>query len=331
MFRVFKFFRNVQRKLVFVTIIEKTFRLLNSILLRFEYQVTYGIQDLNSSGKQSRKITKELTPRISDVALIVQGPISNPTILNKVLKLYRINYPTLKIILSTWKSDENVKYLELDKEVEVVLSNPPSDPGIQNINYQLISTANGILEAESEGFQFILKTRTDQAILGNYGVERVLYRWSDYQIGEHGRLLSTDFNTFMFRPFHLSDQLQFMSMQAAKVFWNKENLYKESRDPLDKEMFPERFLLMRYLEALGYHPNLDLKTGLEVFRDLCIVIDNEDVQLAWFKGSSRDLKHRFPQKMFPWEWSFLRFSDWIELQKDFSYYVDLGKSLEKMQ
>jgi len=60
-------------------------------------------------------------------------------------------------IFSTWKGDEN-KYLKNDN---VIFNEKPQNPGIGNLFYQQITTANGLLKAKELGFENVLKIRSD--------------------------------------------------------------------------------------------------------------------------------------------------------------------------
>jgi nucleoside-diphosphate-sugar epimerase len=64
----------------------------------------------------------------------------------------------IHVIFSTWEGQRD-KYSDSDI---VVFNEYPTDAGIGNINYQKITTLNGLMKAKQLGFDYALKFRSDQ-------------------------------------------------------------------------------------------------------------------------------------------------------------------------
>ena len=177
------------KKELLIRTIEWTCKKINGILENFGWQISYGIHDFNVAqaniGLQSRmKINR------SKIAIVIQGPITNLTLLNKTIKYYRNSFPQALVILSTWENVRNVEQFEIDKLTKIIFSEVPKYAGRQNVFLQMKSTFAGIKEAHNLGFEYVLKTRTDQAILANTGLERIYARWSQFQNGKIERILT---------------------------------------------------------------------------------------------------------------------------------------------
>jgi hypothetical protein len=318
------------RKKVLINLIERILRFLNYLLRTVRFQITYGIADWNPSTLQRVKSYNQAHSKVLErIAIVLQGPIINPQLLNLTLNLYRLNFPQSTIILSTWKDESNISKIEDFERVEVILSDKPENTGIQNLNLQIRSTSVAINHAKVLGLDFVLKTRTDQAMLASDALISTYLRWRDsVKSLNENRILTSDFNSFTYRPFHLNDQFQFMTINSAVEFWDEENDYGNLISNASTQYFPERILTMRFLSRINQDFTPTIKRGLEVSRDFYSIIDYEEIDLVWFKSTSRDLRHRFPQKWNPWEWSFLRYSDWCKLQDSMDVYLDKARHLE---
>ena len=135
------------------------------------------------------------------------------------------------------------------------------------------------------------------------------------------RVVTTDFNSFLFRPYSPNDQLMFGSIETIFRFWSA-NLKRISDISSTQEDFAEKVLLRTYLEDQGLTFDNSHLQSLEIYRDLYSFIDNEDLNLYWNKGTHRSLASRFPQQVFPSEFSFVRFTDWMRLQYDLGPYLN---------
>lgn len=307
-------------------LIEKLMRLINNKLQRRGYQLNYGLNDFNSHSNVLRsrppnKCKNEKT------AILIQGPIRNPILTNKTLEFYRNNFKDVGVILSTWENDPNLKEVNVRNVSRIVKNQPPLIAGIQNLNFQMKSTVAGLRCAQNDGYVYVVKTRSDQAMLSNAALDRLHNRLASTNDSGHERILTTDFNSFIFRPFHMNDQFQFFTVETGLRFWDESLEEVRNLVSTTNDEFPERYLNRRYLRRLGMMDTFDIQVSLKAIRDLYVILDYEELELVWFKGTARDLRFRFPQKVFPWEWSFCRYSDWLELQKDIDPYCKFAEQV----
>ena len=85
--------------------------------------------------------------------VVVQGP-TYPQWITKVKESW-VGY---QVIFSTWDSADKSLYDESD----IVIYNPhPASAGIKNLNYQKVSTINGVIKAKELGWDRVLKVRSD--------------------------------------------------------------------------------------------------------------------------------------------------------------------------
>ena len=90
---------------------------------------------------------------MKNVTILLQGKILQETI-NFFVKYY----PTQNLVISTWIGCE-LDFSKLPHSHNVVLTKLPKEGGHQNINYQLISTLNGLKLVETD---YVIKIRGDE-------------------------------------------------------------------------------------------------------------------------------------------------------------------------
>ena len=252
----------------------------------------------------------------SDIGILIQGPVNNiGNQLGKTVELYREMWPGAHVIVSTWKSSDpgivkNLKTLG----AEVVLSDEPDMPGPSNANYQVTSTLAGIRKLQDLGASSCLKTRVDQVLHNSRSLNLLRTLSNDYE----DRLITTDFNSFLFRLFSANDQLMFGKTSLLEEFWIAS---KDLEWQSDASSPIEAKLLQKFLRARGIAKSQNIVDSLETYRDFYYFVDFEDLDLFWHKGTYRDLRARFPQVVYPSSYSFIRSYDWRMLNKDLGPYV----------
>ena len=252
----------------------------------------------------------------SDIGILIQGPVNNIGIqLGKTVELYREMWPGAHVIVSTWKSSDpgivkNLKTLG----AEVVLSDEPDRPGPSNANYQVTSTLAGIRKLQDLGASSCLKTRVDQVLHNSRSLNLLRTLSNDYE----DRLITTDFNSFLFRLFSANDQLIFCKTSLLEEFCIAS---KDLEWQSDASSPIEAKLLQKFLRARGIAKSQNIVDSLETYRDFYYFVDFEDLDLFWHKGTYRDLRARFPQVVYPSSYSFIRSYDWRMLNKDLGPYV----------
>jgi hypothetical protein len=189
-------------------------------------------------------------------------------------------FPETKVILSTWL-DENISLFNsiTDPNFHLLLNKKPVDRGIQNMNMQISSTSNGIQLAKKLNCEFVLKTHTDQGFYSNTALS-YLHSLSNGPVDGQGmRLVSTTFNTFLFRKYAVNDQFMFGPMLEMDCYWD---LDAEFPQDIEGEDFPpEARLLIRYLKNKGWEFDNSLQQSLEIYRDHFQFANSDNLKLIW--------------------------------------------------
>lgn len=156
----------------------------------------------------------------SNCAIIIQGPvIEEDDFTLETIKLYRAYYPYARIIVSTWENcGEDFQKTIAELKVKLVKNKYPAINGVGNINYQLVSTLNGIKVAEKMNVSYIWKTRSDQRYYHPFALDflRIKLKNSQKKIICLGGVR----NSFTNRYFSLSDFMIFGSVENAKVYYS---------------------------------------------------------------------------------------------------------------
>ena len=159
------------------------------------------------------------------LAIVMQGPLilkDNFTI--ETLKLYRNFFPTVKIILSTWDTEDEEYVNKVRKLNIIVLQNKkPALAGIANINLQIASSTTGINHAKKLGCKYVLKTRTDQRIYSDHFLQFIYASLKKFPLthrsAQKERIIAFNLNTFMFRPYSVSDMINFGHVDDMIKYW----------------------------------------------------------------------------------------------------------------
>lgn len=104
----------------------------------------------------------------NDISFVVQGSIFDKLTTAKVLDSIRFNYPTSKIILSTWHGSDYSKLdydkIILSKDISLYYRFYKDIDLINNINRQIVSTINGLKKVNTK---YVVKIRTDIFLTNN--------------------------------------------------------------------------------------------------------------------------------------------------------------------
>jgi len=276
---------------------------------------TYDIVELPHQGY--------VVPPIKDLAkvgIVIQGPIIPRTTL-EICMFYKKIYPQVRIVLSTWESENTEPFQGfLDERFAVIQSVKPKAPGPSNINLQIASTIAGINQLRDQGCNYILKTRTD-TLLGNSSFLNYLI-WM-HSKGKQNALVFSSFNSFLFRFFSPSDQVMFGDVTDIARFWSIDLV------PDDQEIdFPEGYLFKNYLELNGYETREELTNYLIALRDYAVIADHEQLGQIWNKGAYTALNYRWRGEKFPNRMTQLSTWHWEMLQDEFNYFEELNDSLD---
>lgn len=315
--------RSIHTQRFIVRLLDKVIRALNSFS-RFLGGPLISYKVIDQLDQDGLVLARAVNRSNSDIGILIQGPVNNiGNQLGKTVELYREMWPGAHVIVSTWKSSDpgivkNLKTLG----AEVVLSDEPDRPGPSNANYQVTSTLAGIRKLQDLGASSCLKTRVDQVLHNSRSLNLLRTLSNDYE----DRLITTDFNSFLFRLFSANDQLMFGKTSLLEEFWIAS---KDLEWQSDASSPIEAKLLQKFLRARGIAKSQNIVDSLETYRDFYYFVDFEDLDLFWHKGTYRDLRARFPQVVYPSSYSFIRSYDWRMLNKDLGPYVQDFEKLKE--
>lgn len=315
--------RSIHTQRLFIRLVEKVIRTLNN-LSRFLGGPLISYKVIEPLGHQFVSLARIISKSHSDVGIVIQGPVNNlGKQIRDTVKQYKELWPDTHVIVSTWQSSDPEILKNLTTlGAEVVLSDEPKLPGPSNANFQVNSTLAGIEKLWDLGVVNCLKTRVDQVLYNSRSLNLLRNILNEYE----DRIVTTDFNSFLFRLYCANDQLMFGKTSLMKEFW----LASKNSDWLSDASGPiEAKLLQNFLRAKGVSKSQDIVGSLETYRDFYYFLDYEDLDLFWHKGTHRDLRARFPQMAYPSTFSFVRSYDWQILQRDLSSYVRDYEKLEE--
>jgi len=267
--------------------------------------------------------------RAISIAVVIQGPLlKTHDFTLETVRLYKKIFPKAMIIVSTWE-DEHQPYVDkIEKEgVYVIRNKKPISPGIVHINYQLTSTAAGIKKARTLGAAYVLKTRTDQRM---YSVNALRYFDAISQsfpltipTAQKNRLVAVSMNTFLYRPYSVSDMIMYGSIGDMERYWCIPLSEEKNMLPVVHSMVQwsranhaEALLCCTFLKSLGHEPRFTLKDSWEVYRDHFCIIDKESIDLYWYKYD-KDKEYRRVKYDQAYTDQEVTFREWLLLLRDF--------------
>ncbi len=299
-----------------------------------------------------------------NVAIVIQGPIAakdNFTI--ETIKYYRKMYKNIVIILTTWKDDNNKSIKEELKDLNVyfVENCPPEKSGLGNINYQTISTINGIKKAEELKVEYVLKTRTDQRIyrplfieffmslLKNFKPKKDYLNQKERVIGIAGGIIGGT----MFIPYFVSDFLFFGNISDIKKYFtiepdlkydfkSKQELYKYLKDLPERNnsfalfecvdgISPEVIYFKNYINnTRSYPPDNTIADYWEILKNSFICISFNDLDLIWLKNYQINNDYLFKDNDKKTLFYNFDFQNWLSLYSDNIKYNPIFEEYSKM-
>lgn len=307
---------------------EKILVLISKLEPRIFLKKSKNFWKLKKIAKYDLNNTKLYTNPYEKFGIVVQGPIIEESHFTlETLKLLRKNYPLMKIVLSTW-IDQTIDE-DILKELDIqLLRNDYPKNGLNNLNYQIISTYNGILELKKLGVEYVLKLRTDQRIL-NKEIDIYLKTLTEIfpikldNILQKKRIICTGMNTYKYQHFSISDMFQFGYIDDILNFWDvdlttSETIIKEERLAKKKNICNcEYYLYINYFRKVYQTVEIPvtLEKYYEILKDNVIIIDTLDIY--WYKYNI--IENKFSNDINEIEEKFTEI-DWYNLQK---FYIRL--------
>lgn len=257
------------------------------------------------------------------VAIVMQGPLAlKDDFTFETLKLYKVMYEGVDLILSTWKG-EDTETLNRIRNLGVVLieNEKPSFPGHHNINMQIVTSESGLLEAKRRGAQFGVKLRTDQRMYNPDSINLFIllhYQYPpDPTTKQKGRLFSINIGVMKHKLYSVGDMLFFGEIDEMLTYWACEHdtrtLHLEpnlSTLEVSKLMLAETYLTVKYLEKAGHRLLWTAEDSLHAYGTYFCIVDHSFFDLYWCKHNSfLEYKSRFYTMNHSHEP--LSFADWL--------------------
>lgn len=223
------------------------------------------------------------------VAIVIQGPIiydQNFTL--ETIKIYKKLFPFTIIILSTWIY-EDAKYVEKLKMegIEVLLNVVPEEKGVQNINYQIVSSFNGINKAKELGAEYVMKTRTDIRIYEKNSIEFLLNILNYFPVKggfkQNKRIIGLSLNSFKYRLYGLSDINLFGEINDMLLYWSTALDKNGSAFEQMKVGLCEVYLAIQFLKKVGKNIDWTLKDSWQAYADNFCIVDKQSLDVYWYK------------------------------------------------
>jgi len=202
---------------------------------------------------------------MENVTILIQGKVTQET-----YNFYVEAYPQTPIVVSTW-SNNKLDLSYFPHNLKIVQSSLPKICGEQNMNYQYVSTINGLGLVNTE---YVIKVRGDEYYSNFQSVYQHLKQTPN-------KILSSPifFRHFSHFKYHISDhiiagktnEVKFM-FGAAKYAFDNELLYHIKDDKKYTYWEPEINLTMGYLMA-KYPNEFSQKSGPQLMYENFDIID----------------------------------------------------------
>ena len=294
--------------------------------------ITYHSRPMNSASVCTRGDEVSNQKRMG---IVIQGPIiSKNDFTLETVKIYKKHFNDALIILSTWE-DENSAAVKLFEEldVSVILNEKPEYSGTSNINFQIVSSKNGIIKAQELGAEYALKTRTDQRIYAPnvadylYNITKVFPVRGDYK-RQKKRIVGVSLNTFKYRLYGLSDMLIYGHIDDMLSYWNvnldqrvfsDEEIRKGSTSLRNWALWRvcEVYLATEFLIKVDRKLEWTLKDSWKAFADHFCIVDKEQLDLFWPKYNR--FEYRWLDYTEKINFQEMNFREWLNI------YNDVGK------
>jgi hypothetical protein len=300
------------------------FRIINYLDEKNSTITTYRIKPLKTSFRRIQR-HESLIPKFKKTGIVIQGPIVEK-ITVKICERYRELYPETRIVLSTWQNQNSLDLARIRKMGIHVLENViPQNAGPANVNLQIKSTKSGIDYCKSLKCEYVLKNRSDVMLSSDSFLENFYTLISTFT-KSNSKIVIPSYNSFLFRLYSPSDQIQFGKLNDLEQFWNSPMVEKDTQD----FRFAESYLVRGYLSRSNRVMKNDIMDSLLVLRDYFIVADNEKLGLVFNKGTKIDVSNRWGKRDFPEVDSQISFWIWLDLESNLETYVDYYEQIQSI-
>ena len=285
---------------------------------------------------------------VPKLGIVIQGPVCiENDFTSRVISRYLDIYSEASIIFSTWAGEEvklkDIEKFKMNSRFRIILNKKPLNPGISNVNLQIESTRNGFRLAKELDCEFGIKTRSDQAFLNVNSIHLLYFELTQAKINyeKNERIVVVSLDTFLFRPYGISDMFHFARIETLLDFWeidldvrnpeSSSNMIETTLRDYSKLRLAECYLTSEYLIKKNFEPNFSLSQSLEFIRDFFVIVDQQAIDLVWNKNTRKEFRYRsdvYPskfQEIQNWEWramqssldNFLKLEFLLDLPNDF--------------
>ena len=149
------------------------------------------------------------------VGIILQGPLpKNKKFLLETIRIYNQNFSMPRIFVSTWENEDAAFISKISKleNITVVLNKRPVYDTPDHFNSMVCSVLNSLKKMKELGIQYIMRTRTDQRIILSNSDLFFLSLLKQFPLTagkQKERIITINFYTLLYIPFHISDMFQF--------------------------------------------------------------------------------------------------------------------------
>jgi len=266
----------------------------------------------------------------NNFAIVMQGPyLQGDSFTLETLRLYRRNFPGANIILSTTSTLIAKDSMALgDLDIEIINNKAPDNPGIANVNFQIVTSSAGVRRARDLEAKYVLKTRTDQRISHPNLDDYLFSLLKTFPIKVNGlsqneRLIACSLNTFKLRLYGVSDMFMFGDIDDMINYWDRPLDLRSLKDTglnLDTVTWREHAVAemaevgfcTHFLRKVGHNPEFKVAKSLGALAEHFIIIDQDAIRLFWNKYTLDDNRYQgfgdFPE---------LTFNGWLMLNASF--------------
>lgn len=260
-----------------------------------EYLVTYNLlkNQIIDEGvvhnKNEREVIEEKNYGEANrqTAIVIQGPVVyEDDFTFRTICWYSIVFPEAKIILSTWEEEKECSQFEsfYKLPIDIVLSKPPQEKGVLNVNYQVKSSYAGIMRAKELEYRYVMKTRTDFRLYADDCISYLYTLTKMFPAKGISRKRIAVLQPFLDIAYYIPDYILFGDTEDMLNFWDTGTPYPNHTDGMN----PEMLMFTRYIKSLGSYVDNPLENLKDYVDMLCrefIIVDPSVYKYYWKKYS----------------------------------------------
>ena len=305
----------------------------------FDFSISNFVSFVIRPKKASDVIIEKESYLNKDTAIIIQGNLDGlKNFVKETIEIYLKLFQSSTIILSTWDTDIDEKFLNDYKDkIKIIINKKPKNV-FHSTDLQTISTQAAVKLAKGLDLKFCLKSRTDCRIYKKNTVTYLKNLLNLFPINSNyenlkSRIISCSVDTRKYRVYGFSDIMLFGSTENIGKYFSNES-FEEGIKKHNFGDYPstinetavvhEIFLCARFLKDSNITINWTLEDWWNKCRDIFCVVDPSTIDLFWFKFHWK-YEQRFLTNYTSDFTQSLQFSDWLNLYSDKNYKFDENK------